>query len=249
MTKFEVLILLITHLNGIMKKGIKLFSPEMKMADLVEINYRLLAVLARLGMNIGFGEKTVSKVCEETGIDTAAFILICNMYSYQGYMPTEETLESADPESVLKYLHNSHSFYMEEDFRKLEKVMNELVAPCSPGQKKVILDFLEGYKTEVERHFEYEEQVFFPYVRAVMSGTACGDYSSSKFEENHSNIEEKLNDLKNIVMKYLPHECSPRLASDVLFALFSLSEDLGKHTGIEDLVLVPMTNRMEKKEA
>ena len=132
------------------------------MADLVEINYRLLAVLARLGMNIGFGEKTVSKVCEETGIDTAAFILICNMYSYQGYMPTEETLESADPESVLKYLHNSHSFYMEEDFRKLEKVMNELVAPCSPGQKKVILDFLEGYKTEVERHFEYEEQVFFP---------------------------------------------------------------------------------------
>ena len=234
MTKFEVLILLITHLNGIMKKGIKLFSPEMKMADLVEINYRLLAVLARLGMNIGFGEKTVSKVCEET---------------YQGYMPTEETLESADPESVLKYLHNSHSFYMEEDFRKLEKVMNELVAPCSPGQKKVILDFLEGYKTEVERHFEYEEQVFFPYVRAVMSGTACGDYSASKFEENHSNIEEKLNDLKNIVMKYLPHECSPRLASDVLFALFSLSEDLGKHTGIEDLVLVPMTNRMEKKEA
>ena len=82
-----------------------------------------------------------------------------------------------------------------------------------------------------------------------MSGTACGDYSASKFEENHSNIEEKLNDLKNIVMKYLPHECSPRLASDVLFALFSLSEDLGKHTGIEDLVLVPMTNRMEKKEA
>ena len=214
-----------------------------------EENDRLLAVLARLGMNIGFGEKTVSKVCEETGIDTVAFILICNMYSYQGYMPTEETLESADPESVLKYLHNSHSFYMEEDFRKLEKVMNELVAPCSPGQKKVILDFLEGYKTEVERHFEYEEQVFFPYVRAVMSGTACGDYSASKFEENHSNIEEKLNDLKNIVMKYLPHECSPRLASDVLFALFSLSEDLGKHTGIEDLVLVPMTNRMEKKEA
>lgn len=234
----------------IMKKEIRLFSPDMKMADLVEINYRLLTVLSRLGMNVGFGEKTVARMCGEAGVDHGAFILICNMYSYKGYMPTEEALETADPLAVLKYLHNSHSFYMEDNFRQIESLMDRLVEPCSASQKKIILDFLDGYRKEVEKHFSYEEQVFFPYVRSVAEGGTSGDYSAATFEENHSNIEEKLDDLKNIVMKYLPPACSPKLANDALYAVFSLSEDLEKHTNIENFVLVPMVNRLEnKKEA
>ena len=144
------------------KKETSFFSPEMKMSDLVEINYRLLTVLSRLGMLAGFGEKTVAQVCTETGIDAGAFILICEMYSYQGYMPTDEALKSADPLSVLRYLHISHSFYIEDGFKALEQLMDVLVAPCADSQKKIILDFLDGYRSEVEKHFEYEETMFFP---------------------------------------------------------------------------------------
>ena len=35
------------------------FSPSMKLADLVNMNYHLLGVLSRLGMSLGFGEITV----------------------------------------------------------------------------------------------------------------------------------------------------------------------------------------------
>ncbi len=233
-----------------MKNDIMIFSPEMKMSDLVEIDYRLLNVLSRIGISTGFGEKTVGQVCRESGVDARAFLLICNMYSYSGYVPSDEILDTADPRTVLEYLHNSHSFYMEDGFRTLEKTINELVSPCADHQKKSILNFLYEYRMEVEKHFEYEETVFFPYVRAVMDGASEGDYSAAKFEENHSNIEEKLNDLKNIVMKYLPQICSPRLANKALYALFALSEDLEKHTCMENHVLVPMANRLEaKKEA
>lgn len=228
----------------------KFFSPDMKMSDLIEINYRLLQVLARLGMNIGFGEKSVARICAESGMDTNAFILICDMYSCPGYTPTGEALKAADPMSVVRYLHNSHSFYIEDGFKALEEIMDELVSPCSDNQKNVILDFLHEYRQEVEKHFEYEEKVFFPYVESVVKGLSGGDYSAATFEENHSNIEEKLNDLKNIVMKYLPPACNRKTASDVLYALFSLSEDLEKHTSIENCVLVPMVNRLEAgKEA
>ena len=181
----------------------------MKMSDLVEINYRLLTVLSRLGMLAGFGEKTVAQVCTETGIDAGAFILICEMYSYQGYMPTDEALKSADPLSVLRYLHISHSFYIEDGFKALEQLMDALVAPCADSQKKIILDFLNGYRSEVEKHFEYEETVFFPYVESVVKGCHSRDYSVSTFEENHSNIEEKLSDLKNIVPSWPTMCCMP----------------------------------------
>lgn len=220
------------------------------MADLVEINYRLLTVLSRFGMHPGFGEKTVAQVCGEAGVNTGAFILICNIYSYPGYMPTDEALKAADPLCVMKYLHNSHSSYLEDGFTALEQAMDSLIAPCAPGQKKIILDFFEGYRSEVKNHFDYEETVFFPYVSSVVKGTSSGNYSAAIFEENHSNIEEKLGDLKNIVMKYLPKACSPEAAGDILYALFALSEDLEKHTAIEDHILVPMVNRLEsKKEA
>lgn len=232
------------------KNEIKIFSPDIKMADLVEIDYRLLAVLSRFRIGLGFGEKTVAQVCGEAGVDADAFILICNMYSYAGYVPTGDALKAADPMAVVEYLHTSHSFYMEDGFRALEQLMDRLVEPCPPGQKKIILDFFNGYRHEVKNHFHYEETVFFPYVKSVALGNVSGDYSASKFEENHGNIEEKLSDLKNIVMKYLPSSCDRGLAADVLYALFSLSEDLQKHTNIENYVLVPIVNRLEshKKE-
>ena len=36
-----------------------MLSPAMKMADLVNLNYHLLGVLSRLGVDLGFGEITV----------------------------------------------------------------------------------------------------------------------------------------------------------------------------------------------
>ena len=39
-------------------KGRAVLSPAMKMADLVNLNYHLLSVLSRLGMDLGFGEIT-----------------------------------------------------------------------------------------------------------------------------------------------------------------------------------------------
>ena len=215
------------------------------MADLVEIDYRLLTVIARCGLPLGFGEKTVVNMCAEADVDARAFILICNMYSCFGYVPADESLKEADPLTILKYLQRSHLSYMDDGFSSMELSINELVAPCPAAQRKVILDFFEDYRTEVRSHFEYEETVFFPYVESVVSGGSTGDYSASIFEENHSNIEEKLKDLTNIVMKYLPAACSNILANKLLYSLFALSEDLGKHTEIENLILVPMVNRLE----
>lgn len=72
-------------------------------------------------------------------------------------------------------------------------------------------------------------------------------YSISQFEKNHSNIEEKLNDLKNIIIKYLPDTGSPELLNTLLFDLFELEDDFRKHTLIEDKILVPLVEQFEQK--
>lgn len=222
------------------------FSESMKIADLIDVNFKLLNVLSRLGISLGFGENTIMEVCERQGIDLKSFLLICNVYTYDGYLPSVELMSGADPATIVDYLHNSHSFYLLKEFAALEEELKAMVEPCDATQKKVVARFFSDYKAQVENHFEYEESVVFPYIRALMAGQRYASYSIEQFEENHSNIDETLNDLKNIVMKYLPDTCDTVLRNQVLYRIYRLGEDLLKHTLIEDNILIPMVNKIEE---
>jgi regulator of cell morphogenesis and NO signaling len=85
-------------------------------------------------------------------------------------------------------------------------------------------------------------------VEAVLNKQNSAPFTIGEYEENHSNVEEKLEDLKNLVMKYIPAPCNQQDAYKVLFYIYTLEYDLGKHTFIEDDILVPMVGRMENHE-
>lgn len=223
------------------------FSEQMKLADLIDVNFKLLNVLSRLGISLGFGENTIKEVCEKHGINLNSFLLICNIYTYDSYIPSAELLAGGDPATIVDYLHNSHAFYLEKEFVGLENNLSAMVEPCDEIQKKIVAKFFADYRTQVEKHFEYEEDVVFPYVHALVDGGRHASYSIEQFEENHSNIDETLNDLKNIVMKYLPETCDTVLRNEVLYRIYRLEDDLLKHTLIEDNVLIPMVNKLEEK--
>ena len=221
----------------------------MKLADLIELNYKLLDVLSRLGVGLGFGEHTIADACRYYGISESSFLLICNEYTFNGYVPSGELLASASAVDIMKYLRNSHVHYMDGEMETLRQSLRKLMDPTDGSQRKIVEKFFLDYRTEVKNHFDYEEDVAFPYVEALLAGRGGDGYSIGQFEENHSNIAEKLNDLKNIVMKYLPDVCDPLLRNRVLYHIFYLEEDLRHHTLIEDNVLVPMVDLMEKGAA
>ena len=61
-------------------------------------------------------------------------------------------------------------------------------------------------------------------------------------------MEEKLEDLKNLGMKYMPAVCEQQDSFKALFYVFSLATDLEKHTVVENDILVPIVNRLENHE-
>lgn len=219
----------------------------MKMADLIGSDYRLLTVIYRLGIKLGFGERTVEETCSECGVNSDTFLLIANVYATDGYVPTMEMMTAASAIDLVRYLHASHSYYLEHEIKDLDRIFNELLGPCNRMQKEVMMRFFAEYREEVENHFAYEEDIVFPYVRSVAEGQRIDGYSMDTFEENHNNIDEKLNDLRNIVMKYLPPVCDTVTAIRALSRLCSLEADLEKHTHIENSILIPMVNRLEEK--
>ncbi len=222
-----------------------LLSPSMKMAELMDIDFSLLGVLTRMGLSFGFGEATVEEVCRKGGINPESFLLICEVYAYDGYLPPQSVLEQADLKEIVNYLHRSHAYYMEVAMLELSQALERMIQPCDKRRQSIIRKFFEDYKGELSKHFEYEENQVFPYVYAMLDHKKEGQFTIGEYEQNHSNVEEKLEDLKNLVMKYMPLQCSSQEAFKALFYIYSLELDLRKHTIIEDKILVPMVGRME----
>lgn len=227
-----------------------LFSDKMKLANLIESNYKLLSIFSRLGIKFGFGEQTVGSVCKQYNLSPELFLMICRIYSIDRYVPSIDKLQTDDIENIVSYLQSSHRYYSDIVIPRIKGIMTGVVVSCDEAHQKTLNRFFDDYCTEVAAHFQYEEETVFPYIDSLLSHNNVDrkDYNIDQFEENHSNIDEKLNDLKSIVMKYLPDNCrcSIDLQSEVLFAIFRLEEDLQKHTLIEDHILIPMVEKLEK---
>lgn len=232
-------------MTAITKHSEATLSASMKMAELLGYDSSLLGVLPRMGIGFGFGDDTVEQACTKSGVNPATFLLICNVYAFDDYIPTPETLHGARLQDILTYLHSSHSYYIDVAINNLARLLENLIAPCNEMYKKTIRKFFTDYKEELLGHFRYEEEKVFPYVRSVLEHKGS-DYNIMQYETNHSNVEEKLGDLRNIIMKYLPKECDNTAISVVLSNLWLLERDLHRHTVIEDEILVPIVNSMEE---
>ena len=224
------------------------FTSNMKVARLVEANYRLLGVLARVGIDGSFGEKTVSEVCIQSGLDPDTVILLCEVYTFPNFKPTMDRLRRCHVGDILRYLHQSHDYYLNRALTAMETAITKLLEPCQQKQQDVVWNFFRGYKVELKNHFGFEEEEVIPYVQGLIIGQSRPGFSIDRFEENHSNIDEKLSDFKNLVMKSLPAVCDGEARVNLLVRIFALQEDLKCHTYIEDHVLVPMVRLLENPQ-
>ena len=69
-------------------------------------------------------------------------------------------------------------------------------------------------------------------------------YSIAIFRKRHDQVEAKLTELKNILIKYYPASSSNELNS-VLFDIFTCEQDLASHNYIEDYLFIPGIQKLE----
>ena len=213
-----------------------LYTPRTKVADLVDSNVHLLGVLSRMGIPMGFGDATVEETCRLHGADIETLLLICNMYAFRDYVPSEEEMTRLDPGQVVSYLKNSHAYYREDALVALEGAIGRMLEPCDERRKQFILAFFADYRSELEKHLAYEEAHVSPFAEAIIRG----DTTMERFfqvEAEHTDIAAKMGDLKYIILKYPPVECRSADIQQVLNFLYFLDEDLLRHNTIEDRLL------------
>ena len=215
-----------------------------KMSDLICENYPMVLVMSRFGIVLGFGEKNIGEVCRQNGVDAHTFLTVVNFLTEE--TPAMNTDETLSIEALITYLHNAHDYFLNFRLPRLRVKLMEAILGCQGDVAFAIQRFFDEYAEEVNKHMSYEEKVVFPYVRDLLKGKKNPKYNISIFQRRHDQIEMKIIELKNLLIKYYPGPGSDLLNS-VLFDIFATGEDLTSHNHVEDYLFMPAILALEKQ--
>lgn len=230
----------------------KKFTPSMRLADLIAANHYLVLTLPRVGIPLGFGDRSVAEVCSLHGVPVDFFLMICNAYTIDSYLPDAEELEHTDMRLLVPYLIAAHKYYLDNRIEHIDNHLHHVADKIGGRGGEMLKKFFDDYRDEVTEHFRFEEQEAFPPLQALQQGHHTGGGSIAAkirkhFRQAHGNIEDKLNDLTQIAYKYLPPDALTDEAIEMIFDVLQLSSDLRKHELIEEKILLPYVMWLERK--
>lgn len=222
-----------------------ILSKDMKLIELIDANHELLSILLRLDIQLPFGDISVEEMCQRYGMSSRVFLMICQIYADPDFLFDSSTLTIEEMTHVIHYLRASHQYYLTDLLPTIGRGVEAVLEKCNPSQGKILRKFYADYTEEVRAHLGHEEEIIFPYVESLING-AAGDAYMAKYMDNHTDICDKIDDVKSIIIKYLPESCSTRERCDLIFTLYRMRDDLAKHTLVETNILTPVVIAYER---
>ena len=221
------------------------------MSDVISDDYRMLQILSRFGVTLGFGDKSVSAACKAAGVDVPTFLTVVNYVKDPSRAHIDEMVEQVSLPALMRYLKNSHSFFV--DFR-LPDIRRRLIEAldCSSSNQIafLIMKFYDEYAAEVARHMEYENTHVHPFVESLLRGELPRETFAAVVDQhsnNHLSIEKSISELKSIIIKYYPGDSNAQLMGEVLMEIFMTEEDLQTHCHMEDTLFAECVKRLERQ--
>lgn len=218
------------------------------MVDLIEENHSLLLFLQHFDVDLPVGNKTVGELCGEYNINLQAFLGIGNLYN--GFYPTDrDMIDAGSISSVLLFLKNSHHLYKENIYPELELYLHRIKDEETSKDFQLIAKFFDDYISEVWEHFKYEDEIAFPYFNMLLNGASGANvstFSVKDYRSHHTDIETKLTDLKNLLLKHIKVKQDFNIKRKFLISLFELEFELMIHSDIEENILIPLIEKIEE---
>lgn len=161
-------------------------------------------------------------------------------------------IDKIDMPTMMRHLESAHEFFLDFQLPHIRRKLLEAI-DCSRQNEVafLILKFYDEYMHEVRKHMEYENQHIFSYVKRLLAGEKVTDFRIAQYSSSHDGMEHKLQELKNIIIKYYtPNEgTSGDLLCYVLFSIYNSEADLRAHCDMEDSLFFPAVQLLEERIA
>ncbi len=226
-----------------------LYKESQKMADLIADQPGVLLVMSRFGMPLGVGDQTVSEYCSTHSVDSTTFLAVAN-FARMPRDAAEYYVPRLKVESLIEYLKRAHEYFLDFQLPMIRRKLLEAV-DCSRDNEVayMILKFYDEYTGEVRRHMQHENRRIFTYVESLMQRRRPdASFEISQFARSHVGIDRKLQELKNIIIKYYTPRAGEGcdMLNNVLFDIYACEADLRSHCQVEDMLFVPAVRRLEE---
>jgi len=226
------------------------FNKTDKMVHLIQTNYHLLPIFHRFGFRLGFGNKTVEQLCKETDINADFFLTIVNTFHNKSYFPKERLL-SFSPLLILDYLKKTHQYYKNYSLPKIETILHQLLTGIKNknADMQMIEEFYFDYKVKLLKHIDDEENMVFPYIEKLVNTPekVMDKTLNLNFEKEHENVDLEIDDLKNLILKYIVPNYDELVCNELIAEIFRFEKDILDHARIEDNILIPQVEQLQER--
>jgi regulator of cell morphogenesis and NO signaling len=225
-------------------------TSDLELSEVVLNSPNVMLLLEHFNIHVPLHEKTIREVCAEKKISLELFLTIANLYNGTSYS-NPVNFSFGELPVIIDFLKNSHRYYMGEIYPNIQNIIKQMYE-LTHEEMALVEKFFNEYFKEVAEHLEYENQIAFPYMINLYEHIVnkkpyakSSGYQVLEYKDHHNDIEEKLDDLKNLLVKYLPGRNDQQLRRKLFFSLVELDYDLQVHAKIEDLILIPLVEQME----
>ncbi|MCD7973969.1 MAG: hypothetical protein LUG18_15135 [Candidatus Azobacteroides sp.] len=232
-----------------------IITPEQKLADVILRNYHLIPVVNRFGIELGFGDKSISEVCREHAINEEFFAALLNTISYESYF-SDKKLNVANMLQLVDYLKKTLINYKESQIGVIEIHIQQLINSSPEKNKHLQLienfffqfkeEFLSYEKDVNKEMFELASRMYTDYKEknTMASGYELPDFET--FQEKYEQLTEKLSDMKSLLIKYLSGNFDRRIRNAIIYIISRFEADFYTYIRLQNRLLQPMMKEVTK---
>jgi len=163
-------------------------------------------------------------------------------------------------ELIVDYIQRTHIYYLEKKLPEIEQSI--LLLSGHYGSQHPILialqNFFRLYVQDLSEHIQAEETYLLPYIEQLREAghtpadfsrflIARRDYSIDRFLNDHHDTEDELKNIRQTIRLYAPPQDNESLYRILLMQLQVFEQDLCVHAHIEEEVLIPKAQQLEKE--
>jgi regulator of cell morphogenesis and NO signaling len=226
----------------------RFYTKEDILFKVICSDYQLLNVISRFNLNSGFGEKNIAEICEENSIDCNTFLAIINFTKNAGENIWH--LNDIALQTLCDYLRQSHTYYLDFLLPSIRRKLIEAIGMLPENEvASLILKFYDEYCLEVQKHLKIEDKDIFPKVEQLIRGEieSINTQTNNITTLHRRPLDQKLSELKKLIIKYFKSEGNNYLINSVLHDIFLLEQDLICHGKLETKLFLEEIKKLENK--
>lgn len=233
--------------------------PDMTVGEMVAHHYRTAEVFKRHGIDFCCGgKKSLGKACADKNIGWETLATELDQVLQAPEMPSQNP-EVWEPDFLAEYIVQTHHRYLRENLPLLREFTAKISAVHGERhpELKLVEKQVELLSTDLMEHMLKEENVLFPYIKAMCAAQREHRQSPAvpfgtvqnpirMMEHEHEYAGALLENIADLTAEFTPPEDACTTYRVAFAKLRELDEDLHWHVHLENNVLFPKAVLLEE---